>query len=110
MGETVILITREQTGVDRYNKPVYSDVETSVDGVGVAPSTSTTDPATGAIITTGSMALYLPPNVTCGPDARFRVRGIEYKVRGASEDWASYYSAWRPGNVVRLEDRNYVDG
>ncbi|TPG05584.1 hypothetical protein [Curtobacterium flaccumfaciens] len=107
MSETVILITRQKTGTDRYNKPVYSDVETPIDGVGVAPTTSSTDPATGAVITTAGMALYLPSEVTCGPEARFRVRGVEYKVRGASEDWASFYSSWRPGNVVRLEDRDY---
>jgi hypothetical protein len=110
MCETVVLITREQTGTDRYNKPIYSDVETAIDGVGVAPTTSSTDPTTGAVITTSGMALYLPSDVSCGPDARFRVRGSEYKVRGRSEDWASLYSSWRPGNVVRLEDREYVDG
>lgn len=110
MAETVVLIEREQTGVDRYNNPTYADVETTVDGVGVAPTTSSIDTQTGALVTTGAMALYLPSGVTCGPDARFRVRGVEYKVRGASEDWVSFYSEWRPGNVVRLEDRNYVDG
>ena len=110
MSESVVLITRQQTGVDRYNKPTYSDVETTIEGVGVAPVTSEIDPTTGAVVITAGLALYLPAEVSCGPDARFRVRGVEYKVRGASEDWASYYSSWRPGNVVRLEDRNYVDG
>lgn len=109
MSETVVLITRQKTGVDRYNKPVYVDVETTVEGVGVAPVTSSTDPATGAVITTAGMALYLPAEVSCGPDARFRVRGVEYKVRGASEDWASFYSSWRPGNVVRLEDERFTN-
>lgn len=110
MGESVVLITRQKVGVDRYNKPIFSDVETPVDGVGVAPTTSSIDPTTGSVITTSAMALYLPPDVTCGPDARFRVRGVEYKVRGTSEDWVSFYSTWRPGNVVRLEDADYVDG
>lgn len=110
MGETVVLITREQTGVDRYGKPTYSDVQTPVDGVAVAPATSTIDPSTGAVITTGGMTLYLPTAVTSGPDARFRVRGVEYKVRGASENWRAFYSQWQPGNVVHLEDRDYVDG
>ncbi|WIE65951.1 hypothetical protein DEI99_005275 [Curtobacterium sp. MCLR17_036] len=110
MGETVQLITRQQTGVDRYNKPTYVDVETPVAGVGVAPVTSTTDPTTGAVITTAGMALYLPADVTCDADARFRVRGRVFKVRGASENWTSLFSSWQPGNVVRLEDRDYVDG
>ena len=109
MSESVVLITRERTGTDRYNKPVFTDVETTVDGVGVAPTTSTVDPSTGAVITTAGMALYLPADVTCGPHARFRVRGVEYKVRGASEDWSSFYSSWKPGNVVRLEATAFVE-
>lgn len=104
------MITREQTGVDRYNKPIYSDIEAQIDGVGVAPTTSSIDPETGSVVTTAAMALYLPSDVTCGPDARFRVRGAVYKVRGRSEDWASYYSSWKPGNVVRLEEVSYTDG
>lgn len=110
MAETVTLITREPAGVDRYGKPTYRDVETPVDGVGVAPTTSSIDPTTGSVVTTSAMALYLPADTTCGPDARFRVRGAIYKVRGKSEDWSSFYSSWRPGNVVRLEEESYIDG
>ena len=37
VGETVVVITREQTGTDPGNSPIYGDVETDVDNVLVAP-------------------------------------------------------------------------
>lgn len=110
MWETVTKITREQTGVDRYNQPVFEDVEADVPDVAVAPAGSSTDPQTGAVTTTRNTTLYLPDGVTSAPDDRWRVRGIVYAVTGASADWPTGFSSWTPGNVVVLEDTEYVDG
>lgn len=109
MWETVTKITREQSGVDRYNKPVFTDVETNVDDVGVAPAGSTLDPETGAITTTRNTTLYLPPEVTSAAGDRWRVRGVVYEVEGASADWPTGFSSWTPGNVVILKETEFVD-
>lgn len=110
MGETVYRVTREETGVDRYNKPVFTDTDVQVDGVGVAPTSQSVDPETGAVVASRGMTLYLPPDVVSASDDRWRVRDITYETDGASADWSSIFEDWHPGNVVVLKEAEFIDG
>ncbi|HEY4267522.1 MAG TPA: hypothetical protein VGM94_04950 [Galbitalea sp.] len=109
MGETVTKISKVESGEDRYGKPTFTDTETTVDGVAVAPAASTVDPQTGATITTQGMILYLPATVSSAVDDRWRVRGVVYETEGASADWRSFYSDDLPGNVVQLKESGFVN-
>lgn len=55
-GITVTLYDRTETGRDEFNAPIYSDIETSVDNVLVAPMSSTEVLETLEL--TGSRAVY----------------------------------------------------
>lgn len=111
MGETVIHVRPDaQTGVDRYNKPIFSEVSSTVDDVAVAPSQSVIDPQTGFVTEKRGYTLYLPSDETVGADDRFTVRGKTYKVTGSSSDWVDPFTGWTPGNVVVLEESEYVNG
>lgn len=111
MGETVTHIRPgTQTGVDRYGKPIFSDVSNTVENVAVEPSGSVRDPQTGFVTEKRGFTLYLPSSETNGPDDRFTVRGKTYKVAGTSSDWVSPFTSWTPGNVVVLEETEYVNG
>lgn len=111
MGETVTHIRRGvQTGTDRYGKPVFSDVSNPVEDVAVEPTQSVIDPRTGAVTERRGFTLYLPPTETAGPDDRFTVRGRTYKTTGSTSDWTDPFTGWTPGNVVVLEESEYVNG
>lgn len=55
-GITVTLINKSQTGTDPFGAPVYSDVETEVDNVLVAPASS--DDIINQMSLTGRKAIY----------------------------------------------------
>lgn len=107
--ETVTHITRTPGEPDRYGKPTLVETETPIDGVGVAPTSSETDPETGLVIAQRGMILYLPSTVHASADDSFIVRGITYKVDGASKDWVSMFEDWAPGNVVVLKEAEFID-
>lgn len=55
-GITVTLINKSQTGTDPFGAPVYSDVETEIDNVLVAPASS--DDIINQMSLTGRKAIY----------------------------------------------------
>ena len=55
-GITVILINKTQTGTDPFGTPIYSDVETEVENVLVAPTSS--DDVVNQLSLTGRKAVY----------------------------------------------------
>lgn len=55
-GIMVTLITKQQTGTDPFGAPIYSDVETYVDNVLVAPASS--DDMVNQLSMTGRKAIY----------------------------------------------------
>lgn len=55
-GITITLYDRTQTGVDSFNRPIYSETPVSVDNVLVAPSTDTEVVET--LNLTGKRAIY----------------------------------------------------
>ena len=55
-GITVTLISKQQTGTDPFGAPIYSDVETDIENVLVAPTTS--DDVVNNLSLTGRKAVY----------------------------------------------------
>ena len=55
-GITVILINKTQTGTDPFGTPIYSDIETEVENVLVAPTSS--DDVVNQLSLTGRKAVY----------------------------------------------------
>lgn len=55
-GITVILLDKVQSGTDRLGNPIYTETETPVDNVLVAPATN--DDMTQSIQLHGKMAIY----------------------------------------------------
>ena len=111
VGETVTWHHRTDTGTrDRYNKPVYVDVNTTVDNVLVAPTLG--DEVTGVEedVSNTRITLYFPKVVGIGPDDFFTVRGNRYTVASSEADWSTGMSAWNPGSVAQLSRSEYVHG
>lgn len=110
-GEPVTWHHRADTGTkDRYNKPIYTDVDTTIDGVLVAPNLG--DEVTGSADDTSNTrtTLYFPNQVGIDPDDLFTVRGTRYKVFSSEADWSTGMSDWNPGSVVQLARKEYTDG
>lgn len=57
-GITVILLERTQTGTDDFNRPVYSETETPVENVLVAPSDPGGQEVLDTLNLTGRKAVY----------------------------------------------------
>lgn len=55
-GITVTLISKQETGRDPFNSPIYTDVETPVDNVLVSPTLS--DDVVNTLSLTGRKAVY----------------------------------------------------
>jgi hypothetical protein len=111
MAEQVIHIRPGvEIGRDRYNKPIFAETSEPIDTQGIEPMQSVIDPNTGFVTTTRGFTLYLRPTEQVGPADRFTVRGKTYRVTGPSSDWVNPFTASAPGNVVVLEESEYVDG
>ena len=57
-GITVTLLQRTQTGTDAFNRPIYSETETEVDNVLVAPTQTGGDEILSSLDLTGRRAVY----------------------------------------------------
>ncbi|MCS5487377.1 hypothetical protein NY588_09585 [Curtobacterium flaccumfaciens pv. beticola] len=111
MAETVTWHHREDTGQrDRYNKPIYADLDDPIAGVLVAPNLG--DEVTGSEQDTSNtrVTLYFPAVVGIGADDQFTVRDARYKVVSSEADWSTGMTDWNPGSVVQLSRTEYVDG
>lgn len=101
--DQVTRIRREQTGVDRYNNPVYSTVETPIVKLALfAPKDVI--PA----LEVGRSPIVVEPSLywfEAWPDIvasdRVRVRGVEYEVLSLPADWRGESIG---GLVVQLKD------
>jgi hypothetical protein len=103
-GETVVRLRRTQTGVDRYNNPVYgAPAELSIDGALFAPG-GTQEPAEpGRTPVIDVPTLYFRgqwPDVEATD--QFRVRGEVYEVTGDPADWRAADTSGAGGLVVQL--------
>lgn len=83
-GITVTLINQVQSGVDAFNAPIYTESETEVDNVLVAPSS--TDDVTESLNLWGKKAVYtiaLPKGDThVWKDQKVRFFGETWRVIG----------------------------
>lgn len=103
IGETVTVLTRTQTGVDRYGKPIYGWPGPGVEiaGCAVAPRTSEEPVQVGRQAVITGLQVYLPPGVEIGPYDRLLIRGDTYEVEGDTGEWLNPYSAvWRGVEVA----------
>lgn len=109
VGETVVVITREQTGTDPGNSPIYGDVETDVDNVLVAPgprsdALDSNRPAGVDVV----YNLHFPKAFTGSlRGARIKVRGEEFPVIG---DPRPYQDNLTPGSWNRPVEVERRDG
>lgn len=92
-GETVTVLSRTQTGTDRYGKPVYDWPEpgTQVPGCKVAPLVSEEPADIARNPVSIGFSVYMPPGVPVTPYDRVIVRGIVCEVIGEPGDWRSPY-------------------
>lgn len=103
-GEPVVRRRVEQIGTDRYEEPIYGDVDS------LLPESAAFDPG-------GSRESLMPDrhSVTTSPTLYFRgswpdlvrtdrvvVRSVEYKVEGDPANWRSPWGTGRGGLVVEL--------
>lgn len=109
-GETVTHHSLVEVGRDRYNKPIFEDRDTPIEGVLVAPEVG--DEVTGDTDDQASsrMTLYFGEAQAVVADDQFTVRGRRYNVRGDEADWSTGMTSWNPGSLVKLERVEYVNG
>lgn len=103
-GEVVTRLRRQQTGVDRYDNPVYAEVSTDIPGAAFAPEQKSSEPVEVGrtpIITQPTLYFLTRPDFTAG-DAVL-VRGERYEVDGDPADWRSPWGTGFGGLVVTLK-------
>ena len=105
IGETVTILTRTETGTDRYGKPVYDWPEpgAQVHGCAVAPRSSIEPAEIARTPVYEGLAVYMPPGVSVTPYDRLVIRGTVYEVDGDPGDWRSPYGAVARGIVVNAK-------
>lgn len=94
-GEDVTILSRVQTGTDRYGNPVYDwpSPGTTVRGCAVAPRTSEEPTQINRMPVYDGMTVYAPPGTAVGPHDRIVVRGVLYEVDGEAGDWRSPFTS-----------------
>lgn len=105
VGEPVTRRRREQTGVDRYNSPVYALVDTVLEQrAGFDPGGSREPVEVGRTQTVTTPKLYFRRQ---WPDLvktdLVLVRGVKYSIEGDPADWKSPYGSTVGGLVVELK-------
>lgn len=105
-GETV---TRErgQLVPDPYSGELTKRVWAAPDlleleGVAIAPSSSTESSTENRTTTTTSMSLYAAPGVDVLPQDRIRARSGLWNVDGEVADWKNALTGWNPGVEFRI--------
>lgn len=101
--EQVTRIRREQTGVDRYNNPIYSTVESNIPELALfAPKDVIPATEVGRSPVVVEPALYwfkTWPDIVASD--RLRVRDVVYEVQSVPADWRGNTVG---GLVVKLKD------
>lgn len=104
-GETVTILTRTETGTDRYGNPTFAwpAPGVDVDGCAVAPRSATEPAQVGRQAVITGLTVYMPPGTVVGPYDRLSLRGVTYEVDGEAGEWVSPFSGWRPGVEVAVK-------
>ena len=102
VGRTVTRLRGEQTGVDRYNDPVFDTVETDIPGALFAPERDS-----GESVEVGRERVPFKPTLywlKSHPDIvhtdRIRVDGVVYEVDGIPSAWRDDLSGTDLGGLV----------
>lgn len=105
-GETV---TRERAQLvpDPYSgestKRVWTDPDLlELEGVAIAPSSSTETSTEDRTSVATSMSLYASPGADVLPHDRIRARSGLWQVEGEVADWRNALTGWNPGVEFRI--------
>jgi len=105
VGEPVTRRRHEQTGVDRYNSPVYGLVDTDLEERAAFDPGGSREPVeVGREQTVTTPKLYFFktwPDLTASD--LVVVRGVEYRIEGRPADWKSPFGSTLGGLVVELK-------
>jgi hypothetical protein len=102
MGRTVTRLRNEQTGVDRYNNPVFEKVPTDIPGALFAPERSSGEVITvGRVVLTSAPTLYwLKERPDIAADDQIEVDGVVYDVDGKPAAWTDDLGGSDLGGLV----------
>lgn len=104
-GITVTLHERAQSGIDALGKTIYTETPTAVENVLVSPATA--EEVTDSVSLYGRKAVY----TLCIPKGdshdwtgcRVTIKGTDYRVIGAAEEWIDYMLPLRWNKKVKVE-------
>lgn len=105
----VTRLRRQQTGVDRYNKPVYADVESDLDVIGWAPQVTAESNGVETQTLQYGGTLYLHPGSDVRDDDAFLVYGVRYEADGPKALW-KHPTGRYPGDVLIVKRKEFSDG
>jgi len=81
---------------------IVETVRGSIDGCAFAPSTSTEDNDNREQVDTYA-TVYAPDTaVAVKAQDKVRVNGVLWRVEGDPNQWASPFTGWKPGRVIRV--------
>jgi len=105
VGEPVTRRRREQTGVDRYNNPVYDDVDTVLEQRAAFDPGGSREPVEVGreqVVTTPKLYFFRTwPDLT--ETDQVLVRGEVFGIEGDPADWKSPFGSTLGGLVVELK-------
>lgn len=106
-GETVVR-ERRRLVLDPYsNEETRADWsepdELEIEGVAIAPGTSTETRTENRTTISSGMSLYCSPGMDVKPDDRIRARSGLWEVDGEVADWRNALTGWNPGAEFSLK-------
>lgn len=102
-------LRRQQTGVDRYNKPSYAELPTNLDVIGWAPQVSAESNGVEVQTLEYGGTIYLHPNSDVADDDAFIVYGVRYEADGPKALW-KHPNGRYPGDVLIVKRKEFSDG
>lgn len=99
---SITLVRRGKTSTrGEYGNFVNSDERVTIDNVGVAWGTESTNESHG-ILASRTITFYLPPNTHIDPNDRVEFQGVTWKPEGFSSQWQRpiSFSFVQPGTVI----------
>lgn len=77
--------------------------ELPLEGVAIAPGSSTETRTENRTTVRTSMSLYAAPGVDVLPEDRIRARSGIWRVIGEVSNWTNPFTGWSPGSEFRIE-------
>lgn len=77
--------------------------ELEIEGVAIAPGSSTETRTENRTLVASGMSLYGPPGMDVQPQDRIRARSGLWEVDGEVADWLNALTGWNPGAEFTLK-------